>query len=314
MKLRLAAVLVLLLAGSAQAQEREPAPPPQDPSIATIRGDVENGFLESISTRVVAIDGQLIFGPEKSCERHELKPGPHSLVIQYDREVRHTSFPLRIDAKAGEAYVIKWRDAGGKATIEVEDETSERVVASLEQDAESNAASGKGPRYIPPIATESDLATIRAEQLVTDGLFGEGQEGESYLFAVDGKYLPPKSTSVQVAPGPRALAVEITDNVRLDALMRVWTTFPLLLDAKAGHTYVVKHGPIGASNKSGKTTLWIEDETENVEITPRITVIMNFRNRSAVFYAGVPYDTSVSFPDKKGNRPSPKPKLWCERS
>jgi hypothetical protein len=313
-KTSLVAALVLLLVTSAHAQEREPVPPPQDPSVATIRGDVVSGIFGKSGTRVAAFDGRTIYGPEESCFRHDLTPGPHSLVVA----AGGTLAPLRLDAEAGATYVI--RETGD--AIAIEETNSGKTVFRM-----SESIAGTIPPYAPPARGEGDAATLRAEQKMRTGLLGENNDGWIYLHTIDGTSLPEKTESIATAPGIHALTISVSKGTPFTLYSASplimgsgnpaawWQVFPILIDVMPGHIYVVKHGGISVGNFSAQTTVWIEDESDGKEVTPRYAVAMNAVNRGVTYYAGLHYDTKVSFPDGKGQlkRSPPRKKQWCER-
>ena len=317
MKFSLVVAFVVLAATSAQAQQREPAPPPQDPSVATIRGEVIGGFFGTSGTRIAAIDGKTIHGPEESCARLDLEPGPHSIVIAND----HVLVPLRLDAVAGAAYIVS---EPKDDVLLIEDSTSgETVFRSIEEEE------GELPLYAVPFTNSSNTATISVAQAhLTSWLTGaDVQQGDSYLHTVDGKPLPAESTTATVEAGKRAIslhlfAVEWPDAFSANPAVFApggrfgwWQVLPLLLDVEAGHEYLIELGRVRVGNFDAHTTARILDKTSGKEITPTLSVPLNAINRGVTYYAGLSYDTQVSFPEKNGQlkRSPPREKQWCER-
>jgi len=317
MKLGLVGAFLLLLVASAQAQEREPAPPPQDPSVATIRGDVIGGFFGTSGTRIAAIDGKTIYGPEESCARHDLAPGPHSIVVAN----KHSLMPLRLDAVAGATYVVREPDDDVFLIEEVNSGETVFRMSTEEQDTVSF--------YSPSFGDPANTATIRiAQSHQTSWLTGNDvQQGYARLHTVDGKPLPGKTETVTVEAGKRAIAFYMSYSSPMymysanPALFAPagdfgwWQVFPLLLDVEAGHSYAIELGKVKVGNFASHTTGLIVDDTTGQELGPRFPVALNAIYRGGTYFAGVPYDTKVSFPEGKGQlkRTPPKPKQWCER-
>lgn len=276
--------------------ETPPDAPPTDPNGATIRGDIKTGFLDTTETRVVAIDGELLYGRIEPCKRVPLTPGPHSLVIAYDG--RH--LPLRIDARAGASYALLFRD-GHPDTVVVTDEKTNEVVAEIPDDGEQTQT----PSYVEPSAPDSATVEVDSESHVK-------------LLAVDGAFVAPRTAAVRVASGPRAIAVSSNEFLGVGGNyteMTAWTRFPLLLDALPGTTYRIRYerpkdapilGPI-------MRTVWIEDATHGTAAR-KSTFPLNVNAGARSVVAGVPLDQKVDFPEGKGQmkRSVPKPKPWCQ--
>ncbi len=312
--IRAIAILFLIGISPASANQREPAPPPQDPSVATIRGDVVSGFFGTSGTRIAAINGKIVRGPEESCARLDLEPGSHSIVIA----THHILVPLRLDAVAGAAYVVSEPE---EDVLLIENENSgETVFRSFRE------GQGQLPLYVPSIADGSNTAKIRIAQTFAVNVFGfEVQRGTNYLHTVDGKPLPGKSEVAVIEAGTRAISLYIFDLARgydFSANPAIvtpggglgwWQVFPLLLDIEAGHEYLIERGRVRVGNFDAHTTLRILDETSGKEIMPALSIAFNVVDRHT-YYAGLSYNTKVSFPDAKGQmkRPPPKPKQWCE--
>lgn len=302
MKFSLVVAFVLLAATSAHAELREPAPPPQDPSVATIRGDVQTGTFGNTSTRVIAIDGELIYGPEESCQRHDLAPGPHSLVIEYENHL----LPLRLDAAAGDAYVIGWQEGDGDFVL-VKEMNSGKTVATYSDDVENRT-----PVYNEPASSAEGATIVAKPKIAHDWLIGDYEEGDVEIDAVDGKFLGPNVHSVRVSPGTRALTLWFQFSVGLDGNYQpiyASALFPFLIDVVPGTTYVVQHeAPVLSGRHTAIMSAWIVDSRDNL-VVPKTRIATNVRG----YYGGVTYDERVTFTDKKAKRPPPKPKLWCER-
>ena len=310
MKLGLAGAFLLLLVASAQAQEREPAPPPQDPSVATIRGDIETGTFSTSWTRVMAMDGRVMGGPLITCARHDLTPGPHSLLIAYDSRL----LPLRLDAKAGDAFVIKWKGTEDEI-LYVENETTGETVYQKQLTADARVGT-----YVFPAGDPSGFAVIKAESKKVDNwLRGEIDEADINISGIDGENPGLKVRSATLLPGTRALlfsiAFKVSTNPSTHAPVYAWASFPVLLDAKPGAVYALQYekpemGLLPGSRITPPTpmTIWIVDEKTGETALPRFSMLSNVDGR----ISGINYDERVSFTDKKAKRPPPKPKQWCE--
>ncbi|MBX3504896.1 MAG: hypothetical protein KF895_05415 [Parvibaculum sp.] len=307
MKLLRLAAIAIFAATTAHAQEREPAPPPQDPSLATIRGDVIHGTFGSSGTRIAAINGRTIFGPEASCARHDLAPGPHSIVVANGRAL----LPIRLDVSAGDVYVV---EKAGKDNILIRETRSGAIISQTSAPPNASAPGS------------ADAATIRIEKArIATLLAGSVEQGSANLYTVDGNRLTDKTTSTSVEPGTRALSFMISHAssafpVSMQPLVISpsgsygwWQVFPLLLDLEPGHSYVIRPGELRMGNFNGQVVISIHDETAGKDVVSGLPVALNVINRGATYFAGVSYDTQTSFTDKKAKRPPPKPKQWCER-
>lgn len=310
------ALAVVLVATVARAQEREPAPPPQDPSLATIRGDVIYGTFGNSGTRIAAIDGKTIFGPEESCARHDLAPGPHSIVVATGEAL----LPLRLDVGAGDVYVV---ERTGKNSVLIKETKSGTTVFQA-----SSASGDAAPLQNASASGNADAASIRVEKAQIETLLaGTVDRGSAYLYTIDGNRFADETTSATVEPGARAFSIMISHAsaafpISMQPLVVApsgsygwWQVFPLLLDLEPGHSYVIRPGVVHAGNFKGQVTVSIHDETVGKDIVSSLPVALNVINRGVTYFAGISYDTQVSLPEKKGQlkRSQPKPKQWCER-
>ena len=316
MKFSLVVAFVLLAVTSAHAQEREPAPPPQDPSVATIRGDVIGGFFGTSGTRIAAIDGKTIYGPEESCARHDLTPGPHSIVVANGKAL----LPLRLDVAAGDVYVLEGTDESGVLIKETKSGTTVFRTSRTSGDV--------SPLQKASTSGNADAATIRIEKAQIETLFGGAvDKGSAYLYTIDGARFSDKTTSAAVEPGMRALSFMISHAssafpVSMQPLVVApsgsfgwWQVFPVLLELEPGHSYVIRPGSIRAGNFKGQVVVSINDETAGKDIVSDLPVALNVINRGVTYFAGVSYDTQTSLPEKNGQlkRSPPRKKQWCER-
>jgi len=319
-KLRLASALFLLLAVSAEAQEREPAPQPQDPSLATIRGDVVGGTFGKDSSRVLYIDGRFLPGELETCDRHDLAPGPHSLIVVYKNRL----MPVRIDAAPGDVFVVKWEDDSDD-TVYVENEaTNETVFRRPLRDAEvvlmsetliGQIIGDKAPNvsYVEPAGEDTALVTARARK-VEKFLLGEQDEGEVRIVAIDGERLAEDTHAIRVSSGPRALAFYLSFYIGMDGNYQPvygWAKIPVMLDARPGASYTLGYEPpqIGLGPKH--IAIWLKDDATGEVVVPKALALINIGYQ----LGGFSYREAPSFPEGKGQlkRPPPKPKLWCER-
>lgn len=297
MKFRLVVAFVLLTATSAHAQEREPAPPPQDPSVATIRGDVVTGLMSNSWSRVMFMDGSFLGGELETCDRHDLSPGPHSIVVAYRKDM----FPLRVDAEPGDVFVVKWDQ---NDNVYVENDATGRKISVEPLNPYEPADTYTEP---PP---GNATAVIKAQPRIVD-IFLEGptEEGRVEIASIDGKSPGSKVQSIRVPSGPRALAFYMNFYLGIGGgggPVHGWALVPLLLDAKPGEVYALNYDRPGTRTIS----VWIENASTGEVMTNRAHAIFNINNR----FGGFSYREAASFPNKKGQlkRPPPKPKLWCE--
>lgn len=318
--IRAVAIILLFGVSAASAQEREPAPPPQDPAVATIRGDVASGFFGTTSSRVMYIDGRFLPGPLETCDRHNLSPGPHSLIVAHKGRL----MPLRLDAAAGDVFVVKWNDAGDD-TIYVENEaTGEIVFRRPLRDAENNLLSDtligqitgeKAPTvtYVEPGGADTALLTAQARK-VSDFPFGERDEGQINIVAIDGERLGDRVRSTRLAAGPRAIAFYLSFYIGTGSDYQPiygWVKVPVMLDARPGATYTLGYEKPALGFGPKYISIWIEDEATGEVVVPKVTALVNV----GMQFGGFSYREAPSFPAGKGQmkRPPPKPKLWCER-
>ncbi|ABS62535.1 hypothetical protein Plav_0912 [Parvibaculum lavamentivorans DS-1] len=300
--IRAIAILFLLGISPASANQREPAPPPQDPSVATIRGDIVSGLMSNRWSRVMFIDGRFLGGELETCDRHDLAPGAHSIVVAH----RDDLFPLRVDAEAGDAFVVKWDQ---NDNVYVESATTGKKVFAKPVDPYDPANT-----YTEPLAG-SETAVVKAQPKIVD-IFLEGltEEGRVEIASIDGKSPGSKVRSIRVPSGPRALAFYM--NFYLGASggggpVYGWVLVPLLLDAKPGEVYALNYDRPKKVIGTRTISVWIENESTGEVMTNRAHAIFNINDR----FGGFSYNEASSFPNKKGQlkRSAPKPKLWCER-
>ncbi|MBX3446596.1 MAG: hypothetical protein KF765_07565 [Parvibaculaceae bacterium] len=320
MKLLRLAAIAIFAATAAHAQEREPAPPPQDPSLATIRGDVVSSFLGKTSSRVMYIDGRFLGGELETCDRHDLAPGPHSLVVAFKGRL----MPLRLDAGPGDAFVVKWENDSDDTLYVVNEATGQTVFRRPLRDAENDPMSEtvigqitgtKAPSatYIEPSGPDSALVTA-VPRRVNEFPFGERDEGRIEIVAIDGERLGDRVRSARVAAGARAMAFYLSFYVGTGADYQPiygWAKVPVMLDAKPGATYALGYEAPQRGFGPQYISIWIEDTATGAIVVPKAAALVNV----GMQFGGFSYREPTSFPAGKGQlkRPPPKPKLWCER-
>ncbi|HEY4343033.1 MAG TPA: hypothetical protein VGN05_01695 [Parvibaculum sp.] len=307
------ALAVAMLCHSANADE-----PVLPAGTASIRGDLVSGPLRSSTgSRIVAVDGRLIYGEVEPCKPVSLAVGLHSLVVDVDDK----EFPLRLDAKPDTAYAVKWTNDSSPVAL-VENGNTKEIVARIS----TNLDDLPSP-YAPPAGDTRNLATIKTSQLrQSNWPFGDADVGHIYVSAVDGQFVDGYQTQLSkragdhadlnIAPGARALMIGAHYSfVGINGGDSYgWINMPILFQAEPATTYVLKYGKIEGAPGRLRFDFWIEDETHGKTVYPKNTFFLNLAARGQSYMAAIPEHKEVSFPLEHGQvkRTPEKPKPWCE--
>ncbi|MGV8996404.1 MAG: hypothetical protein ACOH12_05610 [Parvibaculaceae bacterium] len=237
------------------------SPATADPATATIRGDLQRVSLGNVGTYIYGIDGRMIHpSPPTYKDPITLAPGPHSLLIGFNAS-KYVALPVRLEAKAGAAYVARFEQTGQSrdemvSFIWIEDETSHEIIVPKRQVIPEVKAAAT---YVPPASGAT--ATIQ-------GTATSDATGATFTRAVDGvETATPDAARTQplaLATGPRALLISFISD-------RFIANLPVLIDMKAGERYIIGYEMNDqrfSSQAAPVFKLWVENETTHERVVP----------------------------------------------
>ncbi|MAB14374.1 hypothetical protein [Parvibaculum sp.] len=251
----------------------------QKTAVATIKGySTPKSFLGAQEWTVIdAIDGKYAFYLSDIRNGIPLAPGPHAIVVAYHSGGSRFLVAFRLEARANESYVAKWREVdGGLLGLEGSTVVSIENAKTGEKVTPENRIHGiePGQQYVEPSGPPETLATISATRQTS--LFETS--GAAFLQSVDGKTVEKKpgflgisseydyTASFKLSPGLHALGIGI---VAFEGSGH-WV-LPVMFDVRPGAHYKLRFEKDSqradtTGEKWKAVTVWMTDETRNGEI------------------------------------------------